>query len=82
MIFNASNVTNQPEEILEATNASVVEANHNILTEIDTLPFLTIEPFEPDPETVKTRKQTMMTLQRKKLNLNLTQFTKIQETKS
>ena len=46
-VEKASNVTNQPEEILEATNASVLEANPNVLTEIYTLPFLMIEPFEP-----------------------------------
>ena len=37
-----SKVTNQPEEILEATHASVVEANHNVLTKIDTLPLLNL----------------------------------------
>ena len=45
-IERASNITNQPEDILEATNASVVQANPNVLNEIDTVPFLSIEPFK------------------------------------
>ena len=45
-VEKASNITNQPEEILEATNNSVVEVNPNVLTKIDTIPFLTIEPFK------------------------------------
>ena len=74
--------TKKPVEIFEVTNASVVEAYSNVLTEIDTLPFLTFEPKE-----VKTKKQMTMPSRKnlrpkKKLNMNLIQFTKIQKDKT